>query len=216
MTVGATRDLQVVGVVKDAAYESLREAPPTVYTAHRQRVTTATFVIHAPGATGAVASAIRAEVASRLGGRPPRIRALADLLEGSLVLEKMLAQITLVFGALALTLAAVGLYGLTSYWVTSRTREIGVRIALGARVIQVVRLVLGDTLRMVAFGVAIGILGAWGLSRLITTMIFGLSATDVTTVAFAVTVLLLTGTLAGLLPARRATQIDPQSALRTE
>jgi predicted permease len=216
LTVGSTRDLQVVGVVKDAAYESLREAPPTVYTAHRQRVTTATFVIHAPGATGAVASAIRTEVASRLGGRPPRIRALADLLEGSLVLEKMLAQITLVFGALALTLAAVGLYGLTSYWVTSRTREIGVRIALGARVIQVVRLVLGDTLRMVAFGVAIGILGAWGLSRLISTMIFGLSATDVTTVAFAVMVLLLTGTLAGLLPARRATQIDPQSALRTE
>jgi ABC-type antimicrobial peptide transport system permease subunit len=187
-----------------------------VYTAHRQRVTTATFVVHAPGATAAVGSAIRAEVASRLGGRRPRIRALADLLESSLVLEKMLAQITFVFGALALTLAAVGLYGLTSYWVTSRTREIGVRIALGARVIQVMRLVLGDTLRMVAFGVAIGILGAWGLSRLIATMIFGLSATDVTTVAFAVTVLLLTGTLAGLLPARRATQIDPQSALRTE
>ena len=99
------------------------------------------------------------------------------------MLEKMLARVTLVFGALALTLAAVGLYGLTSYWVTSRTREIGVRIALGARVIQVLRLVLGDTLRMVAVGVVIGILGAWGVSRLVSTMIFGLSATDVTTIA---------------------------------
>jgi putative ABC transport system permease protein len=215
LTVG-NRDMHIVGVVKDAVYDTLREAPPTAYSAHQQRVAAATFIIHAPGATGAVASAVRAEIAARLGGRPPRIRALADLLEGSLVLEKLLARVTLVFGALALTLAAIGLYGLTSYWVTSRTREIGVRIALGARVIQVLRLVLGDTLRMVAFGVAIGILGAWGLSRLISTMIFGLSGTDVTTVAIAVTVLIVTGILAGLLPARRATKIDPQAALRTE
>ena len=212
--IGSTREMQVVGVVKDTAYETLRETPPTVYSAHQQRLTTAEFVVHAPGATAEVASAIRAEVQSRLGGRLPRIRTLADQLEGSLVLERLLARVTLVFGALALTLAAVGLYGLTSYWVTSRTREIGVRVALGARTLTLLRLVLGDTLRMVAFGVAAGILSAWGVSRLIERMVFGLSATDVTTVAFAVTVLVLTGLLAGLLPARRATRIDAQLALR--
>ena len=213
---GSGREMQVVGVVKSTAYETLREAPPTVYSAHQQRLAAATFVVHAPGATAAVASAIRAEVQSRLGGRLPRISTLTDQLEGSLVLERLLARATLVFGALALTLAAVGLYGLTSYWVTSRTREIGVRVALGARSATVVRLVLGDAMRMVAFGVAAGILSAWGLSRLIEKMIFGLGVTDVTTVAFAVAVLVLTGLLAALLAARRATRIDPQLALRNE
>jgi putative ABC transport system permease protein len=213
---GSTREMQVVGVVKDAAYETLREAPPTVYSAHQQRPAPAMFVVHAPGATADVASAIRAEVQSRLGGRLPQIRTLEEQLEGSLVLERLLARVTLVFGALALALAAVGLYGLTSYWVTSRTREIGVRVALGARTVTVLRLVLGDALRMVAFGVAAGVLSAWGASRLIERMVFGLSATDVTTVAFAVTVLVLTGLLAGLIPARRATRIDPQLALRNE
>jgi putative ABC transport system permease protein len=213
---GSQREMAVVGVVKDTAYETLREAPPTVYSAHQQRVNSALFVVHAPGATAQVSSAIRTEVQSRLNGRLPRIRMLADQLEGSLVLERMLARVSLVFGALALTLAAVGLYGLTSYWVTSRTREIGVRVALGARTGTVLRLVLGDAMRMVAFGVAAGMVSAWGLSRLIESMVFGLSVTDVTTVTFAVAVLVLTGLLAGLVPARRAARIDPQLALRHE
>lgn len=213
---GSGREMQVIGVVKDTAYESLREAPPTVYAAFQQRLSPAVFVVHAPGATAAVASAIRAEVQSRIAGRLPQIRTLSDQLEASLVLERLLARVTLVFGALALTLAAVGLYGLTSYWVTSRTREIGVRVALGARTASVLRLVLGDAMQMVVVGVMAGILTAWGVSRLIETMIFGLSPTDVTTVAFAVIVLVLTGLLAGMIPARRAARIDPNLALRNE
>jgi ABC-type antimicrobial peptide transport system permease subunit len=78
------------------------------------------------------------------------------------------------------------------------------------------RLVLGDALRMVAFGVAAGVVAAWGASRLIESVVFGVSATDVTTVSFAVSVLVFTGLLAGLIPARRATRIDPHIALRTE
>jgi ABC-type antimicrobial peptide transport system permease subunit len=208
--------MQVVGVVKDAAYETLRAAPPTVYSAYQQRLSPATFVVHAPGATAGVASAIRTEVQSRLGGRLPQIRMLADLLEDSLVLERMLAQVSLVFGALALTLAAIGLYGLTSYWVTSRTREIGVRMALGAPTVTVLRLVLGDALRMVATGIAVGLLGAWGASQLLKSVVFGLSPTDVTTVASAIGVLVFAGLVASLIPARRATRIDPHLALRNE
>jgi predicted permease len=216
--VGSTRsDMEIVGVVRNAVYETLRQTPPpTVYAAHHQRPSPATFVVHAPGATAVVASAIRTAVQPKLGGRPPRIRTLGDQLERSLVLERMLARVAIVFGSLALTLAAVGLYGLAAYWVTSRTREIGVRVALGARSMQVLRLVLGDTMRMVAAGVVVGILGAWALGRLVSRMIYGVSATDTGTLMLAVSVLLLTGALAGLLPASRATRIDPQTALRTE
>jgi putative ABC transport system permease protein len=216
--VGSTRsDMEIVGVVSNAVYETLRQTPPpTVYAAHHQRPSPATFVVHAPGATAVVASAIRTAVQPKLGGRPPRIRTLGDQLERSLVLERMLARVAIVFGSLALTLAAVGLYGLAAYWVTSRTREIGVRVALGARSMQVLRLVLGDTMRMVAAGVVVGILGAWALGRLVSRMIYGVSATDTVTLILAVSVLLVTGLLAGLLPASRATRIDPQTALRNE
>ena len=209
--------MEIVGVVKDAVYETLRQTPPpTVYAAHQQRPAPATFVIHAPGATAVVASAIRADVQPKLGGRPPRIRTLDDQLEQSLVLERMLAQVAIVFGSMALALAAVGLYGLAAYWVTNRTREIGLRVALGAQSMQVLGLVLGDTMRMVAAGVFIGVLGAWAMGRLVSGMIFGLSSTDTVTLMLAVSVLLVTGLLAGLLPASRATRIDPQTALRNE
>lgn len=217
-TVGASGPtMEIVGVVQDAVYESLREPPPpTVYSAHQQRTATASFVIHAPGAVADTAAAVRAEIRSRLGGRVPRVRLLAEQLESSLVLETMLARVAVVFGLLALTLAAIGLYGVTSYWVASRTRELGVRVALGASARQVVRLVFGATLRPIIVGIVVGIFGAWGLSRLVATMVFGLSATDSATIAFAVAVIALTGLLAGVVPAHRATRIDPQAALRNE
>jgi predicted permease len=216
--IGSTRaDMEIVGVVKDAVYETLRQTPPpTVYAAHQQRISSASFVVHAPGAVAAVAASIHAEVQPRLGGRRPRIHTLNDQLERSLVLERLLARVALIFGSLALTLAAVGLYGLAAYWVASRTREIGVRVALGARSAQILSLVLGDTMRMVAAGVGVGVLAAWGLGRLVSGMIFGLTATDTVTMIAGVGVLLATGALAGLAPASRATRIDPQTALRNE
>ena len=120
------------------------------------------------------------------------------------------------FGGLALTLAAVGLYGLLAYSVANRTNEIGIRLALGARRPQVLRLVVMDALCMLALGAAIGLPVAWTASRFIASMLFGVSANDLATNVGAAAALMFTGLLAAYLPARRAAGVDPTVALRCE
>jgi predicted permease len=215
---GQPVEMQIVGVVRDAVYESLREAPPpTVYAPFLQRGSgEATLVVHAPGAVGAVTTAIRNHLQPQLNGRPVRTRTLTAQLESSLTRERMMAAVAGIFGVLALLLAAVGLYGLLTYWVARRTHELGVRIALGARREHVVWLVLSDAVRMLAIGGAVGIAAAWALSRFVSTMLFGVTADDPATMTGAVAVLALTGLAAASLPARRATTINPMTALRTE
>ena len=215
---GRPGELQIVGVVRDAVYESLRQAPPpTVYAAFLQRGSgDATLVIHAPGALPAVASAIRGYLQPRLNGRPLRVRTLSAQLETSLARERMMAIVAGVFGALALLLAAVGLYGLLTYWVARRTREVGIRLALGATRPAVIWLVLRDAVRMLAIGCAVGLPAAWALSRLVEAMLFGVTGDDVATMGGALAVLALTGLAAAWFPARRATLINPTDALRAE
>jgi ABC-type antimicrobial peptide transport system permease subunit len=128
----------------------------------------------------------------------------------------LIATIAGTFGLLALALAAIGLYGLLAYWVTRRTQEIGVRLALGAGRSNVLTLVLRDALRMTALGVIIGIPAAWGLGRVIASLLFGLTPTDVPTLLGAVAVLLATTLLAAWIPARRAMRVNPVTALRYE
>jgi predicted permease len=216
--VGAKTDRQVVGVVRDAVYETLRQPPPpTVYVPVLQSAPgTATLVIYAGGSLLQVASAIRAEIQPKLAGAPLTIRTLTAQLESSLAQEKLMATLAGVFGALALALAAVGLYGLLAYTVARRTSEIGIRLALGAQRAEVLRMVMGDAVRMLGFGAAFGLPAAWVTLRLVSTMLFGLTATDPATIVVAVTVLMMTGLLAGYLPARRATKVDPMVALRVE
>ena len=125
-----------------------------------------------------------------------------------------MATLASVFGVLALGLAAVGLYGVMSYGVTRRTGEIGIRMAVGARAGDVLWLVLRGTFGLVGVGVMLGLPAAWAASRLIATMLFGLSPTDPVTVAFATAVLMLVAALAAYLPARRASRVDPIVALR--
>jgi predicted permease len=214
---GHPGDLQVVGVVKDAVYETLRQTPPpTVYSAYGQDGGTVTLEIYAPGSLEHVASAIRARVQPKLAGKPVRIRSFTTQLESSLVRERLVATLAGVFSALAMVLTAVGLYGLLAYTVVRRTNEIGIRLALGAQPSQVLRLVMTDAARMIAVGIALGLPAALATSRLISSMLFGLSSNDPTTIMAAVIVMSVTGLLAGFLPARRATMVDPLTALRCE
>jgi ABC-type antimicrobial peptide transport system permease subunit len=216
--VGSPAERQVVGVVKDAVYETLRQTPPpTVYVPYLQSGGGGvTLEISAAGSLARVESAIRAEVQPKLAGKPMQIRTLTARLEGSLVQERLMATLASAFGLLALVLASVGLYGVVAYAVVRRTSEIGIRVALGARQSQVLALVLNSAMRMLAVGTLFGVHAAWVTSRVVSSMLFGLTADDPTTIVGAVTVLLVTGLVAAYIPARRATRIEPLVALRCE
>jgi putative ABC transport system permease protein len=120
------------------------------------------------------------------------------------------------FAILALLMASLGLYGVISYLVEHRTQELGIRIALGAQRRNVLRLVLGDGLKMTLAGVAVGVLAAFGLTRLLTGMVYGVSTTDPATFAAIAILLIAVALLACYIPARRATRVDPLTALRYE
>jgi ABC-type antimicrobial peptide transport system permease subunit len=139
-----------------------------------------------------------------------------EQIEGRLVQEKLFAQAYAIFGVLALVIAAVGLFGLMSYSVARRTNEIGIRMALGAQPQEVRRMVLGESMTLVIVGVMVGVALALAASRLVAALLFGIAATDVTTIAVALTVMLSVAALAGYLPARRASRVDPMVALHDE
>jgi predicted permease len=216
---GVKGDLEIVGVVRDAVYQTLKERPPpTVYGSYAQMpgVGAVTLVVHAPRAVTEVAGAIRADLQPQLAGKPLRMRTLTSQLEGSLVQERLMATLAGMFGGLALLLAAIGLYGLLAYSVVQRTSEIGIRLALGARPAQVLALVMNDAAQMLVTGIAVGLPIAWAAARVVSSMLFGLTATDPRATGSAVLVLLIIALLAAFLPARRAAKVDPLVALRCE
>ena len=215
----SSRNALVVGVVKDAVYERLRDAPPpTVYAPYAQMgAGDVTVEVYAPGGLSAVAAAMRQEVQPKVPATVPlQIRTMNEQIESGLGRERVMALLGTAFGVVALTLAAVGLYGVLSYTVARRTKEIGVRIALGAQRAQVLAGVLRDAVWMLTIGVALGLPMVWMMSRLAVSFLFGLSPYDPATVTGAAAMLFFVGLAASLFPARRASRVDPVMALRRE
>jgi len=128
--------------------------------------------------------------------------------------ERMMATLASGFGVLALALACIGLYGLLAYSVARRTKEMGIRMALGAQRRRVIGMIVKGAVRLVVFGIALGLPAAWAASRWVKSMLFGLTPTDPATIAAAVAVLATAALLAAYLPARRASRVDPITALR--
>jgi ABC-type antimicrobial peptide transport system permease subunit len=151
-----------------------------------------------------------------LPDRPVEVRALSAQVEARLVQERLLATLASGFGALALVLACTGLYGLLAYSVARRTREIGIRMALGARPTRVTAMVVRSVAGLVLAGTALGILAALAISRWVKSMLFGLAPADPGTIIGAALLLITAALTAAYFPARRAANIDPMSALRHE
>ncbi len=217
-----TDQVEIVGVAGDAKYTELRGATPaTIYLPAFQRLDgNANFALRLAaeqGGEAALFAAVRASIREIDPALPVlNLRTQAEQIDRLHAQELLFARLSAVFGALALALACVGLYGLLSHAVARRTGEIGLRMALGAPSGQVQRMILGESLRLVLVGVVVGSAVAWFTSRLIATMLFGLSAADPATYATVALGLGVVALLASLLPARRASHIDPIVALRIE
>src|SRR5262249_40583006 len=141
---------------------------------------------------------------------------MREVLDDSLSTRRFPVSLMTLFSVLALVLSAIGIYGVMSYSVVQRTSEIGIRMALGARRVNIIGLMLRQGMIPVVIGLAVWLLGAWSLKRVLSGLLYGVSSTDVITYAIVAMLILLTAVIAILIPARRATQIDPLTALRQE
>ncbi|MEK6281426.1 MAG: ABC transporter permease [Acidobacteriota bacterium] len=214
-------EIEVVGVVRDAKYRSLRdESPPTIYVPWLQElrgVGAVTFEVRTAGDPMAFVTAIRQAVRAVDPNLPVAgVTTQIEVANESLMIERLFARLLSLFGLLALLLAAIGLYGVMAYAVTQRTKEIGIRIALGAQRYDVLKLVLSQGMILTGIGVVLGAGGAVGLTRLMKSMLFGVSATDPVTFIAIALFLAAVALLASYIPARRATKVDPLVALRYE
>jgi putative ABC transport system permease protein len=216
---GGMTEAEIVGVVENAAYRGLRDAfPPTMYRPAAQvsdpppflSLTVRTTAGGTPGLQPALTRAIQ-RVEPTLA---VTYRTLADRIHDQLTEVRTIALLSSFFGALALVLAAIGLYGVTSYGVNERRREIGIRLTLGAGRAAAERFVLGRVARLVALGVALGLAASVALSPVVRTLLYQLEPRDPATIALAAITLTIVGLLAGWLPARRAARIDPAQVLR--
>jgi putative ABC transport system permease protein len=212
-------DLEVVGVVKDGKYVTLGEdARPFFYSPLFQDYdASATLIVRAAGNPLALLPALRAEVQTLDKNLPVYdVKTMTQHLALALLPARLAGAVLGVFGLVALGLAALGLYGVMSYTVTQRMREIGIRVALGAQAGDVLKLVIKQGLSLTLIGVGIGLAVSLALTRLVASLLFGLSATDPLTFALIVLLLTCVALLACYLPARRATKVDPMVALRYE
>ena len=215
---GDKRLLNIVGIVGDVHEKLDSDVRPTVYANSFQRPqrSSVSIIARAGIGTPALISGMRGELRSLNPELPANFRTLEQIFSSSLDERRFNLILFVVFAAVALMLAITGIYGVMSYSVTQRTNEIGIRIALGAASSDVLKLVVGQGMLLAATGVVIGLGGAFALTRLLASLLFGVSATDLT--IFTGVSILLAGValLACYVPARRAMKIDPMVALRYE
>ena len=212
-------DLEVIGIVKDVKFGSLQENQQTLdYFPVAQQVRYLNdFEVRYDGDFGAVASAVRHAIHEVDRNLPiSNVTTLNEQVNRSITNQRLVAQLSTFFGLLAVFLSCIGIYGLMSYVVTRRTNEIGIRMALGAERADVRWMVMREILLLVALGIGIGVPVALAGNRLISNMLFGLGPADPVSLIAAVGALLIVAVIAGYLPARRASLVDPMVALRYE
>ena len=207
---------EIVGVVGDTKYEDLRKEPePTAFVAARR--SGAYFAVRSVSNPKALLPQVR-RVLSELDNNLPMYDVMTqnERIERQLFTERLIAYLASLFGAVALILACIGLYGLLSYEVAQRTKEIGVRTALGAQKRDVLQLVVGQGLALVAVGIVFGLAGTFGVTRFLKSLLYGIEPTDAYTLLMVCSLLFLVGAVACFLPARQATRVAPMVALRYE
>ncbi len=213
-------EFEIIGIVRDTKYDSVRTpGPPTMYRALGQssNISRANVVIRTAGEPLAMSEAVRTAVREIDATLPiQRFTSQTEQIEQRFAQERLFATAYTFFGALALLLACIGLFGLMSYSVSRRVNEIGIRMALGAQRSSVVRMILGEALFLVSVGVVLGIGGALWARKFVASVLFDVSPTDVPTMLGAIGLIVFIGALAGFLPARRASRVDPLIALQQQ
>jgi predicted permease len=216
----AANALEIVGVVKDVRYGGIRRpdrAGSMYVPSWSDGAEVRWLVARVAGDTGGVIVAIRRELREMDPNVPVlRTQMLEEYVNATLHRERLIAFLSAFFGILALGLASVGLYGVMAYAVTQRTREVGIRMALGARRGDVVRMVVAESLVPVLIGMAIGLAGAAALTRFIASMLYGVAPRDPLSLALAAAAMLAVALAAAAIPARRASRVQPMTALRYE
>ncbi|PYV07422.1 MAG: multidrug ABC transporter substrate-binding protein, partial [Acidobacteria bacterium] len=217
---GTKTDIEIVGVVRDFKYQNMRETiGRQMYRPYPQMEFALSMWFYAR--TSLEPEATFGAIRSRIRGLDPNLpvygmRTLDAQIERNLATDRLVAALSACFGALATLLAVIGLYGVMAYLVGRRSREIGIRMALGAQARSVVWLVMRDVLLLVTVGLALGLAGALGLARLVRAQLFGVAPNDARVMAAATVGLAAVALLAGFLPARRASRLDPLRVLRHE
>jgi putative ABC transport system permease protein len=215
---GQPQTREIVGVTGDISQGEAGKVRPQIYVSYQQQPwLSASLLVRATGDPGSAKKGVQSAIWAVDNTQPASRAEFAErVLDNALGEPRLYTLLLAAFAALALVLAAVGIYGVMSYAVSQRTQEIGIRMALGASPARVLAMVVRQGLKLIIAGITFGLAGAFALTRLLKSLLFQISATDPATFAAVVTLLALVALAACYLPARRATRVDPMIALRYE
>jgi predicted permease len=217
---GTKTDIEIVGVVGDTRYQTMKQDPPRqVFFPYLQQTRTSQMTAYVRSDLGpAQTFPMLRSVVRRLDANLPlyQLKTVEHQRDDSVSVERLAASLATAFGVLATVLAAIGLYGVMAFLVARRTREIGIRIALGALTGNVIWLVMREVLLLLGIGIAIGLPAAFAVTRLLSSQLYGITANDPATFILATLGIAMIAALSGYIPARRATRVDPVTALRYE